>query len=193
MTTYVALLRGINVGGKNRIRMAALTACFETAGFEDVATYIQSGNVIFAATGSTATQLVRKIETLLADEFGYPTKVVLRSRSQMRAVVDGAPNGFGTRAGHQYDVIFLKEPLTAKTALRDVPSQPGVDDVRPGRGVLYVARPRNKLSRSRLTSVVGMPIYQSMTLRSWSTTAKLLGMMAGPRSDENRGGRAKPS
>jgi uncharacterized protein (DUF1697 family) len=160
--------------------MAALTACFEDAGFEDVVTYIQSGNVVFRAAGATRTALVPRIEELLAGEFNYPARIVLRSRSQMAAIVERAPVGFGEGAGYQYDVIFLKEPLRAEAALRDVPRRPDVDDVRPGPGVLYVARPRNELSRSRLTKVVGTPIYQNMTIRSWSTTSRLLALMGRP-------------
>ena len=66
MPSYVALLRGINVGGKNLIRMPALKACFEAKGFEDVATYIQSGNVLFRAPASPAPELSRRIEKMLA-------------------------------------------------------------------------------------------------------------------------------
>ena len=80
MPTYVALLRGINVGGKNLIRMPALKACFEENGFEDVATYIQSGNVVFTAPATRATDLTHRIETMLAEAFDYvPTVVVRRS------------------------------------------------------------------------------------------------------------------
>ena len=93
MPTYVALLRGINVGGKNLIRMPALKAAFEEIGFEDVATYIQSGNVLFAAAGTGAAELTRRIEAMLAEAFDYVPTVVVRNRKQMGAIVDGAPKG----------------------------------------------------------------------------------------------------
>ena len=80
MPTYVALLRGINVGGKNLIRMPALKAAFEDDGFEDVATYIQSGNVVFAAPATRATELTHRIETMLAEAFDYVPTVVVRSQ-----------------------------------------------------------------------------------------------------------------
>src|SRR6266581_2003906 len=94
VTTYVALLRGINVGGRNPIRMPALKTCFEAEGFEDVATYIQSGNVLFRTAGSGST-LVRRIEEMLSTAFDYRASVVLRSRAQVRAVVEKAPKAFG--------------------------------------------------------------------------------------------------
>lgn len=113
MARYVALLRGINVGGKNVIKMVALKACFEDAGFKDVVTFIQSGNVLFTASAS-ATSLTKKIEALLGDAFNYQASVVLRSDKQLQEAVGNAPKGFGSQpAKYRYDVIFLKEPMTA--------------------------------------------------------------------------------
>lgn len=178
MPTYVALLRGVNVGGKNLIKMPALKACFEANGFEDVATYIQSGNVLFTSPASPAAELTRRIEAMLADAFDYVPTVVVRSRKQMRAIVEGAPKGFGAQpAKYRYDVIFLKEPLTAKAALKEVPARPDVDEVHAGRGVLYYSRLISRATQSRLSRVVSMPIYQSMTIRNWNTTTTLLRKM----------------
>ena len=178
MAIYVALLRGINVGGKNLIKMPALKACFEAGGFEDVVTYIQSGNVLFRATGS-GPELARRIEKMLTKTFDhYKAWVVVRSRAQMRTIVEKAPQGFGADpAAYRYDVIFLKEPLTAGTALKKVPTREGVDEAYAGRGVLYWSRLTSRATQSRLSRVVSMPIYQSMTIRNWNTTTKLLQMM----------------
>jgi uncharacterized protein (DUF1697 family) len=108
MPGYVALLRGINVGGKNLIKMPALRACFEANAFEDVATYIQSGNVLFASPETRTAELARRIEAMLAEAFGYQATVVVRNRKQMRAVVERAPEGFGAEPmRYRYDVIFL--------------------------------------------------------------------------------------
>jgi uncharacterized protein (DUF1697 family) len=84
--TSVALLRGINVGGKNLIRMPALKACFEENGFDDVVTYIQSGNVLFTAPTTPAAELTRRIEAMLAQAFDYVPTVVVRSRSRAEGV-----------------------------------------------------------------------------------------------------------
>lgn len=178
MTTYVALLRGINVGGKNLIRMPALKACFEEGGFEDVSTYIQSGNVIFGAPDTPSAELTRRIEAMLAAAFDYRPTVVVRSRRQMRAIVDKAPKGFGAQpATYRYDVIFLKEPLTARTAIKTLDPKPGVDEVHLGTGVLYSSRLIARATSSRLNKIVGSPIYPSITIRNWNTTTKLLGLM----------------
>jgi uncharacterized protein (DUF1697 family) len=177
MGRYVALLRGINVGGKNPIRMAELKACFERHGFADVATYIQSGNVLCSARGSAAA-LTERIETMLSVEFDYDASVVLRSRTQMQAVVERAPAGFGRDpATYRSDVIFLKRPLTAAAALAEVSTREGVDRAWSGPEVLYFERVAAKASRSRLPKIVSSPIYARVTIRNWNTTTTLLRLM----------------
>jgi uncharacterized protein (DUF1697 family) len=176
--SYVALLRGINVGGKNMIKMPALKACFEAGGFEDVTTYIQSGNVLFKATGS-GSDLARRIEKILTKTFDhYQAWVVVRSRAQMRSVVEKAPKGFGVDPdNYLYDAIFLKEPLTASAVVKAVPVNDEVDEISGGRGVVYFSRVKSKATRSRLNRVASMPVYKNMTIRNWNTTTRLLRMM----------------
>jgi uncharacterized protein (DUF1697 family) len=178
MTTYIALLRGINVGGKNLIKMPALKAAFEEDGFGDVATYIQSGNVLFSAPAARTTELTDRIETLLAETFDYVPTVVVRNRTQMRAIVDRTPKGFGTEpAKYRYDVVFLKEPLTARVAMKSLQLKPGVDEAHAGTGVLYLSRLDARATQSRLNKIASSPIYPSVTIRNWNTTTKLLSLM----------------
>jgi uncharacterized protein (DUF1697 family) len=175
MARYVALLRGINVGGNNPIPMAGLKACFEENGFGDVRTYIQSGNVVFSSPLSNQGELTRRVERMIRTTFAhYDASVVLRSRSQMRAIVDRAPKGFGTEPSkYRNDVIFLKPPLTANTALKSVSLKEGVDRGWAANGVLYFSRLTIRATQSRLNRVVSLPIYQQMTIRNWNTTTKL--------------------
>ncbi|SRR6266700_2899610 len=177
MGRYVALLRGINVGGNNLIKMPALKACFEAQGLRDVATYIQSGNVVFSSGSRRADELAREIEGALTAAFGCKS-MVLRSQKQMKAVVARAPQGFGTQpARYRYDVIFLNPPLSAATAIKSAPAAPGVDEVHPGSGVLYFSRLISQATRSQLRKVISSPIYSSVTIRNWNTTTALLRMM----------------
>jgi len=177
---YVALLRGINVGGNHLIKMVALKACFEAQGLRDVATYIQSGNVVFTAGASRPDGIARRLEAALAATFDCRTRVMLRTEKEMAAIVARAPKGFGAQPQkYRYDVIFLNPPLTAAAALADVPTRPGVDQARAGSGVLYFSRLISKASQSRLARVVSLPIYKSMTIRNWRTTTTLLQMMSG--------------
>ena len=178
MAIHVALLRGINVGGKNLIKMPELKACFEADGFEDVRTYIQSGNVLFRATGSTSA-LADRIEKMLGKTFGhYRAWVLVRSHAQMRTTVEKAPAGFGSDPdAYLYDVVFLKAPLTASAALKKIPTREDVAEVHGGRGVLYFSRLKSRATQSRLNRVASLSIYQSMTIRNWNTTTRLLRMM----------------
>lgn len=184
MNQYLALLRGINVGGNNLIKMTALKTCFEELGLQDVHTYIQSGNVLFSAAGSDQAKLTKQIEEALSSMFNYESRVVVRSLKQMKAVVAGAPKGFGSDpATYRYDAIFLKEPLTAAQAMKSVRTKEGVDQAFAGKGVLYFSRLISKATQSQLTRIIGMPIYQSMTIRNWNTTTKLLNMMEEAQND----------
>jgi uncharacterized protein (DUF1697 family) len=179
MARYVALLRGINVGGRNLIKMVALKASFEDQGYGNVATYIQSGNVIFDSK-EPAAKLERKIEDMLAVTFGYEASVVLRTHAQMRSIVDRAPAGFGSQPNrYRYDVLFLKASLSASAVLKTVPIKEGVDEVHAGPGVLYFSRLSSKATQSRLSRFASMPVYRSVTNRNWNTTVKLLELMDG--------------
>jgi uncharacterized protein (DUF1697 family) len=178
MAQYVALLRGINVGGKNLIKMPALKACFEAGGFRKVATYIQSGNVLFESSETSSAGLVRRIEEMLTAAFNYRASVVLRTRKQMHQVVEHAPERFGAQpARYRYDVLFLKPPLSAAAAVKTVPSREGVDQVRAGSGVLYFSRLIARISQSQISRIASIPIYQSLTIRNWNTTTKLMELM----------------
>ncbi len=176
--TYVALLRGINVGGNHIIRMTDLKACFEKMGMQNVVTYIQSGNVMFVSTVEDSNVLALTLEKGIAKRFGFDVPVVLVSHKQLENAVEQAPKGFGSDlVTYRCDVIFLKRPVTPKQALAFITVKEGVDDVHAGREALYFSRLVAKASQSRLPKIMGTPIYKSMTIRNWNTTTKLLAMM----------------
>ena len=173
---YVALLRGINVGGKNLIKMAELKACFENAGYQNVRTHIQSGNVLFESPETDTVKLTGEIEKILSKTFNYKPVVVVRSDTDLKEVVNKAPSGFGD-PGFRYDVIFLKDPATPKEFMPQFRPREGVDTVTAGKHVVYFSRDASQLTKSRVSLIVALPIYQSMTIRNWNTTVKLLKMM----------------
>jgi len=174
---YVALVRGINVGGKNKVAMADLREAFEAHGCSGVRTYIQSGNVVFDSDAPAKT-LEDGIETVLERRFKVPLVVVVRSEAQFRSIVSKAPSGFGEHPDQFHsDVIFLKAPLTAKQAMKTVVTREGVDEAWAGTGVLYFARLSARRTQSRMSKIVGTPEYQRMTIRSWATTTKLLALL----------------
>jgi uncharacterized protein (DUF1697 family) len=176
-TRYVALLRGINVGGRNKVPMTALRSAFEDAGHTDVSTYIQSGNVLFRSSAS-ARSLAGDIERTIEQRFGFPIVVVVRSHAQLRSVVANAPRGFGADADtYHSDAIFLRPPLTPSQVMKITKLRDGVDQAWAGRGVVYFARLSAERTKSRMSSIVGTPEYANMTIRSWQTTTKLLALL----------------
>ena len=183
MAQYAALLRGINVGGNNLIKMADLKRCFEELGLGDVTTYIQSGNVLFEAAevlayGRGPADLSARIEEALSEWFGYRARIVLRSHGQMRAIVADAPAGFGSQPDrYRYDVVFLRAPLTAAEAMQDLRTREGVDQAFAGDGVCYFSRLISRAAQSYLSRIVALPVYQSMTIRNWNTTVNLRALM----------------
>ena len=179
---YVALLRGINVGGRNPVAMAALRKAFEAEGYEAVSTYIQSGNVLFESD-APSDSLEDELEGMLERRFGIPLVVVVRSHNQLLTIVKKAPDGFGAAPDtYHSDVIFLKGPLSSRQAMRVVELREGVDQAWPRQGVLYFARLSALRTQSRMSRIVGTPEYQQMTIRSWTTTTKLLGLLEARRA-----------
>lgn len=180
-TRYAALLRGINVGGRNKISMPDLRAVFEDAGFGNVSTYIQSGNVVFEHHGAHGS-LESDIEALLVQHLETPPVVVVRSHRQMRGVVEDAAGEFVARdAEHHRDVIFVKAPLTVERAMEVVQLRDGVDDAWPGPGVVYFTRVIAEKARSKMSRIVGTPEYRLMTIRNWATTTRMLTLLDGMR------------
>ncbi len=178
MNQYLVLLRGINVGGKNLIKMADLKAVFEEMGFSNVLTYIQSGNVLVQSEEKDKAALTSKIERGLSNRFNFNAKIVVVAQRELAAIIRDAPEGFGRdEKKFRYDVIFLKEPLTSKEAMQSVKVREGVDTAHAGKQALYFSRLISRASQSYLTKIIGMPVYQNMTIRNWNTTTKLLALM----------------
>lgn len=175
-TQYLALLRGINVGGRNIIKMTDLKACLDAAGVADVRTYILSGNVLLSSTDGKA-RLTERLEAVLSQQFAYRARVVVCSAAELRRIVTRAPKGFGDDAAYLYDVLFLKVPLTAGNAIKQLTVREGVDTVFPGPGVLYFGRLAERAPQSHLSRLVSLPVYQDITIRNWRTTKKLLTLM----------------
>ncbi len=179
MTTYIALLRGINVGGKNSVPMAGLKKCLEELGYSNVSTYIASGNAIFTSKKS-AGEIKSQIEKTLPENFLLDSeliKVLILTRDQLQAVIDYKPEGFGEQPGKYHsDAIFLMG-IDSDQAMPVFDPKEGVDQVWPGEGVIYSQRLSILRTKSRLNRIIGTQAYQSMTIRSWNTTMKLLEMM----------------
>jgi uncharacterized protein (DUF1697 family) len=179
MNTYVILIRGINVGGKNKVPMTGLRTCLEELGCSHVSTYIASGNVI-VESGKRPAELQAQIEAALPKSFKLDSeliKVLVLTRTQLQAVIENKPQGFGEHPEtYHSDAIFLMG-IDAAQAMPVFDPREGVDNIWPGDGVIYSQRLSAQRTKSRLGKIVGTPVYQSMTIRSWNTTTKLLKLL----------------
>jgi|SRR5690606_23117143 len=179
MKSYVVLLRGINVGGKNKVSMAELKLQLEQLGCANVRTYINSGNVLLQ-TKRGANELAKQIEQMLPQKFTLDSsiiKVLVLNIGELRAIVDGKPKGFGEQPDKYHsDVIFLIG-ISTNQAMKVFDPRDGVDVIWPGKSVIYSQRLSAERTKSRLSKIIGTEAYKSMTIRSWNTTIKLLRLL----------------
>jgi uncharacterized protein (DUF1697 family) len=176
--THIALLRGINVGGHNKLPMADLRDLFQQLGHTSVATYVQSGNVVFSSETSDEPTLVRGISTAIQDRFAYEVPVILRTTDELATVAATHPYRAAQPDDARLHVIFLAEepPSEATTNLDRARFAP--DEFTLEGRHLYVHYP-NGLGRSRLTiDVVERAWKTSATARNWRTVTKLLELAA---------------
>lgn len=170
---YVALLRGINVGGNNRVPMAELKACFERAGFENVTTYINSGNVIFKSDESSLTKLVEICETAIERQFGFRVVCSVISAQDLREAVHHAPKWWNVGEA-KHNAIFVIAPRTAKEIMQEVgDAKPEYEKVAAYGQVIFWSAPLKTFGRTRYSKIVGSKVYKSITIRNANTTLKL--------------------
>lgn len=169
---YVVLLRGVNVGGRNKVPMAELRDRLASS-VANVQTYIQSGNIMFD-TELDAVEVAAFVERELADAFAVDTDLIralVFDVATYRAVVSGAPTGFGSQPDrYRYDVWFYLG-VNARDVRPHLSVHPDVDDVHTGEHALYHRRLTSLAARSRVARhLLGSPVYESLTVRNWRTT-----------------------
>ena len=169
---YVALLRGINVGGKSLIKMAALKECVEAIGHGEVRTYIASGNVLFDSKERSGPKLDAQFERAIEKTFGLPVRVVVRSGAEIQRIAEHVPKAWIGAADLRVTVAFLLRGNDARTVARGLKPKDGIDEVVVAPGALIWAIRHDAITRTGL-KLVGTPVYKQMTLRNLNTTLKL--------------------
>ncbi len=169
---YVALLRGINVGGKTLIKMADLRACVEQLGFDDVSTYIASGNVLFATDGD-ANRLADTIEHAIEERFELPVKVVVLDRPAYGRVVKAIPKAWIGDDAVRANVAFVRPGTDAKEVVGELDPDPAIEEVKAVKGAILWATRRDALNRSTLRKLIAGAAYKELTVRNLNTTLKL--------------------
>lgn len=178
----VALLRGINVGGKAKVAMPRLRESFEALDCGAVTTYINSGNVLFEAPAAVRTEadlsrFADVVEPQLEGDFGFNITVVMRSHRRLRASVAKIPRHWANDGEHRADVIFLRPEVDRAAVLAELTLRPGVDEAVYGNGLVAWRVPRNLVTRSGLTAIVGTPLYRQVTVRNITTARKLVWLL----------------
>jgi uncharacterized protein (DUF1697 family) len=175
MARHVVLLRGINLGPRNRVAMPALREALEEAGFENVRTHLQSGNVVLESSAKPEAVL-QEVERVISERFGLEIAVVVRTRAQLAAVVKRNPLGRVATEPKRYQVSFLSEKLPARVVRElEAVAAPGEQVVAAGREV-YAWHP-DTIARSKLwAKLAGKDLGVTATARNWATVEALLAL-----------------
>jgi uncharacterized protein (DUF1697 family) len=174
---YLALLRGINVGGKNKVEMARLKAMFESIGATDVRTYINSGNVIFKHNRAR-TGLRTAIEKGLEDEFGFPVRSLVRDVDEVIFLAQSIPASWKDDSAMRCYVIFLWEEVDDPSVIDHLTIKDEIDDVLYVPGSIVWRVDRDVLTRSGMAKLVRGDLYKQMTIRNVNTVRRLADMMS---------------
>ncbi|MGO4732288.1 DUF1697 domain-containing protein [Paenibacillus sp. 2KB_22] len=177
---YVALLRGINVGGNNKINMKQLKETFEQAGMLDVVTYINSGNIIFAdhqerADANREISLV--LEKAIAADFGLQIRVMVRNMDEIQSVIEAIPEEWTNDDTAKSDVMFLWDEVNEPSVLDQLPIKPEIGTLIYVPGAILYSVSREDASKSGMNKLVGSKVYAYMTVRNVNTTRKIYALM----------------
>lgn len=172
---YIALLRGINVGGNNKIAMSELKRCFLDAGFSHVETYINSGNVLFDGDRNDESILQKMCETLIKNHFGFSVAVALVKAESLKNMMAKAPEWWGKDPSSKHNAIFVIQPYSALEIMEEVgQTKPEYEKVQAVDSMIFWSAPIETFSKTRWAKIVGTKAYQKITIRNANTAWKLL-------------------
>ncbi|TWT01512.1 DUF1697 domain-containing protein [Planomicrobium sp. CPCC 101079] len=174
---YVALLRGINVGGNNKIDMKTLKRVFEEAGMSAVKTYINSGNIIFTDASRTKNDITTILESAIFAHFALQIKVLVYNFDEFSKIAESIPVKWTNDTAMKSDVLFLWEEVDSESVMEKLFIKPEIDAVHYVPGAILWSVDREKVTRSGMSKIIGTPLYKLVTIRNVNTVRKLYGMM----------------
>ena len=176
---YLALLRGINVGGNSMIRMSELKECLQNAGFASVRTYIQSGNVLFAAPKTATARLARNMEVAIAKEFAMIVGVAVFTAEAWQDIVRSAPKWWGQKKDWKHNLLALLPATRTSDVVKAMGLlKPEIEQVAEGPGVIYQSLSLASFGRTTSSKLPSHPLYRRVTVRNYNTTMKLAELLA---------------
>jgi uncharacterized protein (DUF1697 family) len=174
---YTALLRGINVGGNNKVDMKILKKAFEQAGMKNVVTYINSGNIIFTTAAHSKKDIALILEAAILDTFGLQIKVLVLSLEDMNKVMTTLPETWTNDDKMRSDVLFLWEDIDDESVLDKLIFKPEIETVKYAPGAILWAIDKINVTKGSMTKLVGTKLYRQMTIRNVNTTRKIFELM----------------
>jgi uncharacterized protein (DUF1697 family) len=179
MAEFLVFLRGINVGGKSLIKMADLKAELEADGFENVHTYIQSGNVFVTTRERKAEVVAAAVSNTIKRSHDLDVRAVAFTKSQWTKVVQSAPDWWGTGDGWKHDLFILIPPFSMKRVVNDIGEpKEDIELLESGQGVVYASLHVKSYGRTRISKLPGTPVYKQITVRNYNTSTKLLALFS---------------
>ncbi|USN53100.1 MAG: DUF1697 domain-containing protein [Candidatus Nomurabacteria bacterium] len=170
---YIALLRGINVGGNNKVEMKRLKELCGSLGYTDVSTYINSGNILFNAKGKSK-DIQSALTKALVNEFGFPIPVLIKTQAEVKKIVAAIPQTWqNDHQTQKTDVAFLFPEVDDKKTLDELPMKKEYMDLRYIKGAIVWHVKKENLNKSQLSKVIGSKLYKYMTVRNVNTARYL--------------------
>jgi uncharacterized protein (DUF1697 family) len=173
---YIALLRGINVGGNKGVDMKKLKTIFEAEGWDNVSTYLNSGNVTLD-TDLKREDLKERIETLLKEEYGFGVTTLVKTQDEMRAIASAIPEEWHNDETHKTDVAYLFPEIDNEKTLDLLPIKREYIDIRYVKGAIFWNVSRKDYNKSHINKIIGKEIYRLMTVRNVNTARHLGGLV----------------
>lgn len=174
---YVALLRGINVGGKNKISMKELKETFQRVGMEAVTTYINSGNIIFKNSTQTEVEIITVLEEAIYEDFLLEIKVLIRNINDIGKIVETLPAHWKNDQDMKSDVLFLWDEVNDEKVLNELVPKPDIDTVLYVPGAILWAVDRTNVTKSGLMRLASKDLYKKMTIRNVNSVRKIYSIM----------------
>ncbi|CAM3910887.1 DUF1697 domain-containing protein [Cohnella lubricantis] len=174
---FAALLRGINVGGHNKVDMKLLKMTFERIGLRNVVTYINTGNIIFTDDRRSALQLSAELEEAIAADFGLSIKVLVRTLDEIRTIMASLPEHWANNQDMRSDVLYLWDDISEESMLEQLTIKPGIDHVIRVPGAILWSYERQHANKSGMNKIIGTKLYRQVTVRNVNTARKLFELM----------------
>lgn len=165
---YVALLRGINVGGNRKVEMKKLKSLFESFGYINVSTYINSGNVIFESEDEPKT-ILKKVNSGFETYFGFEIPTLIKTQKEMKNISDAIPQNWQNDSVQRTDVAYLFPEIDSIKIIDELPFKKEFIEVHYVKGAIYWNVRRENVYKSNLGKIIGHRLYKSMTVRNVNT------------------------